>query len=226
LQAINDSDQTMDIIKKYFPDLNAQQYELFAQLLPLYNDWNIKINVISRKDMDNFYTNHVLHSLSIACLIRFAPGTRILDVGTGGGFPGIPLAILFPECNFCLVDSIAKKIMVVEEVSKALGLKNVTTIRDRADNVNGQFDFIVSRAVTALPEFTSWVKDKILPEHKNTIPNGIFYLKGGDFSLELRGIKHHYTIYEISRFFEESFFETKKIVHLFKPSQGNKPGGQ
>jgi 16S rRNA (guanine527-N7)-methyltransferase len=207
----------MDIIKKYFPDLNAQQSDLFAQLQPLYNDWNNKINVISRKDMDNFYINHVLHSLSIASMIQFTPGTSIMDVGTGGGFPGIPLAIMFPECNFCLVDSIGKKIKVVNEVSNALGLKNVTTIHDRAGNINEQFDFVVSRAVTALPEFTGWVKDKILPEHKNCIPNGIIYLKGGDFSLELRGIKHHYTIYEISRFFDESFFETKKIVHLFKP---------
>ncbi len=212
----------MEAIKKYFPQLNSRQHEMFSRLLPLYSHWNSQINVISRKDMDNFYTNHVLHSLSIAKIISFTPGTRILDVGTGGGFPGIPLAIMFPECQFFLLDSIEKKIKVVNEVAQALNLANVSTIRDRAENVTQEFDFVVSRAVTALPVFMGWVKGRISPTQQNEIPNGIVYLKGGDFAEELKTIKHTYHIHDISQFFNEEFFETKKIVHLYPSPKKNR----
>ncbi|MFW5663536.1 MAG: 16S rRNA (guanine(527)-N(7))-methyltransferase RsmG [bacterium] len=205
----------MEIIKKYFPRLESTQEERFAQLLPLYREWNQKINVISRKDMDNFYTNHVLHSLAVAKILRFVPGTRILDVGTGGGFPGIPLAIMFPQAHFYLLDSIEKKIKVVHEVAESIGLDNVTPVRDRAENAPGHYDFIVSRAVTALPKFTGWVKGKIAGEQKNDISNGILYLKGGDFSGELRQTRFKHKVFDISAFFEEAFFDTKKVVHLF-----------
>lgn len=206
----------MDIIRKYFPDLTPEQIEQFSQLLPLYNSWNSRINVISRKDMDNFYINHVLHSLAIAKVISFAPGSRIMDVGTGGGFPGIPLAIMFPQCSFHLVDSIEKKIRVVTEVAEELKLENVFPQRERAEYVEGPFDFIVSRAVTALPVFMPWVKNKISSEQKNELANGVLYLKGGDFADDLKGIKHQYTLYPISGFFSEEFFETKKVVHLYR----------
>jgi 16S rRNA (guanine527-N7)-methyltransferase len=206
----------MEIIGKYFPGLSNNQQILIQKLQPLYEYWNSQINVISRKDMDNFYTNHVLHSLAIAKVIDFAPGSRILDVGTGGGFPGIPLAILFPECQFVLVDSIGKKIKVVDEVARDLGILNIVALNQRAENINGSFDFVVSRAVTALPAFTTWVKDKISSENKNKLQNGILYLKGGDFDEELKTIKLRYKIIHISSFFEEQFFETKKVVHLFK----------
>jgi len=206
----------MEIIKKYFPEINQQKLDLFSELLPLYREWNSKINVISRKDMDNFYINHVLHSLAIAKVAQFTPGTKFLDVGTGGGFPGIPLAIMFPECQFCLLDSIEKKIKVVREVADNLQLKNVTPMHQRAEEINQKFDFIISRAVTALPSFVGWVGNKIIATQNNPVPNGIIYLKGGDFSDELKQLKHQYTIYNISEFFEEEFFETKKIVHLYK----------
>ncbi len=205
----------MENIQKYFSEADTATIEKMRQLKPLYAEWNSKINVISRKDMDNFFTNHVLHSLAIARIIQFKPGTHILDVGTGGGFPGIPLAILFPHCRFWLVDSIEKKIRVVNEVATALELTNVKAIRERAENVPGKFDFIVSRAVTALPRFMGWIHNKIEPVGFNALPNGIIYLKGGDFSDELREIKKKHKVYPISDFYDEPFFETKKIVHIY-----------
>jgi 16S rRNA (guanine527-N7)-methyltransferase len=204
----------MDFIQKYFPDLTSDQYAQLARLPELYSYWNAQINVISRKDEDNFMERHVLHSLGIAKLIQFKPGTRILDIGTGGGFPGIPLAILFPECEFVLVDSIGKKIKVVNEVTQELGLKNVIGIHERAEKVPGQFDFIVSRAVTAMPAFLPWTKGKILPKQNNELKNGILYLKGGDLTTEMADVKLNHTIHLISDYFEEEFFETKKIVHI------------
>lgn len=208
--------QTMESIEKYFPGMDENLRQTMASLLLLYTEWNSRINVISRKDMDNFYINHVLHSLAITKVITFAPGTRILDVGTGGGFPGIPLAIMFPQCQFVLVDSIEKKIKVVREVVSALELKNVVPLRERAENVSGEFDFVVSRAVTALPAFVKWVDKKISRKRKNVLPNGIFYLKGGDFQEELQSLAMKYRIYDISTFFDEPFFETKKVVHLYR----------
>lgn len=205
----------MELIKKYFPELDPVKTKRLEQLKPLYEDWNSKINVISRKDMDNFYTNHVLHSLSIARIIKFRPGTQIMDVGTGGGFPGIPLAIIFPECNFTLVDSIEKKIKVVSEVTMALNLTNVTPLRERAEKVPGKFDFIVSRAVTALPAFMAWVGNKIKSGGNNNLPNGVLYLKGGEFNEELKSIPFKHKIYSIPDFFSEEYFETKKVVHIF-----------
>jgi len=205
----------MEIIRKYFDDLNSVQLEMFVKLMPLYQHWNARINVISRKDIDNFYINHVLHSLSIGKIIRFSPGTSILDVGTGGGFPGIPLAILFKESKFTLIDSIGKKIKVVNEVIEELGLTNVTAQQERAENIKTRFDFIVSRAVTNLPTFNSWIKNTISEKSNNILPNGIIYLKGGEFSDELRQLKRKHNIYNISDYFDEPFFETKKVVHIF-----------
>ncbi len=204
----------MEIIKKYFPDLTALQIEQFSRLEPLYQEWNEKINVISRKDIDQLYERHVLHSLGIARYIQFASATSVMDVGCGGGFPGIPLAILFPKTNFLLVDSIAKKIKVVEEVSFALDLKNLKAQQNRAEKVNGQFDFVVSRAVTAFPKFVSLVRKKIAVNQKNTLANGILYLKGGDFDEELKPFKSKVQIYNLSDQFDEEFFETKKVIHL------------
>ena len=203
----------MELIVKYFPKLTDKQVEQFSQLQKVYENWNSQINVISRKDMDSFYERHVLHSLAIAKTINFTPGTEIMDVGTGGGFPGIPLAILFPECKFHLVDSIGKKIKVVNEVVQALELTNVKTSHDRAENVKGQFDFIVSRAVTKMPVFISWVRKKLKKKQQNGLPNGILYLKGGDLREEMKPIKTFYEITEITDFFEEDFFETKKVVY-------------
>ena len=202
----------MQIIHKYFPDLTEKQIQQFTDLQVLYEHWNAQINVISRKSMDALYTNHILHSLAIAKVIQFEKGTSILDIGTGGGFPGIPLAILFPEVNFLLVDSIGKKIKVVNEVSTALGLINVRTMHERAENIKETFDFVVSRAVTKMTDFKTWVKGKFNKNHNNALKNGIFYLKGGDLSEELRGISH--IKYEISDSFTEEFFETKKIIYI------------
>jgi 16S rRNA (guanine527-N7)-methyltransferase len=205
----------MEIIEKYFPELDKKQISQFEMLLPLYADWNSKINVISRKDLDNFYTNHVLHSLAIAKITDFKSGTKILDLGTGGGFPGIPLAIMFPECRFTLVDSIGKKIMVVNEVIKSLQLYNIEAYQKRAETIDEKFDFIVSRAVTSLPEFASWVEGKVSNDCKNKLRNGILYLKGGEFTDELSRIKFNHRIFDLKKIFDEEFFETKKIVHLF-----------
>jgi len=203
----------MNEIQKYFPYLTDIQKEQFAKLDFLYHDWNAKINVISRKDIDELYTKHILHSLGIAKIIKFEPGTFVLDVGTGGGFPGIPLAILFPETRFFLIDVIAKKIKVVQAVAEALELKNVKAEQLRAELVKGDFDFIVSRAVTNMPDFVSWVKDKIKKKHKHELRNGILYLKGGDLTEELAAFPKA-TEYNLSDFFEDEFFETKKVVHL------------
>jgi 16S rRNA (guanine527-N7)-methyltransferase len=203
----------MEAILKHFPDLTQVQKEQFQQLDSLYHDWNEKINVISRKDIDALYTKHVLHSLGIAKIQSFEPGTFVLDVGTGGGFPGIPLAILFPETRFYLIDVIAKKIKVVQAVADALGLKNVKAEQIRAENVKGDFDFIVSRAVTNMPDFVSWVKTKIKKQHKHELKNGILYLKGGDLTEELKDFPKA-TLYDLAEIFEDEFFETKKVVHL------------
>ena len=203
----------MDLIQKYFPELSDVQKQQFEALQRVYEDWNSKINVISRKDIQALYLKHVLHSLAIAKVQKFEPNTHILDVGTGGGFPGIPLAILFPEVKFHLVDSIQKKINVVSAVVKALKLKNVTATHQRAEAVEGRFDFVVSRAVTTMPNFVKWVKNKIKKEQNHLLSNGILYLKGGDLSEELSSYKTK-TVYDIAAFFEEDFFETKKVVHL------------
>ncbi len=203
----------MELIKKYFPDLTQLQIEQFEAMQLLYQDWNLKINVVSRKDIDELYLRHVLHSLGIAKVQKFKEGSNILDVGTGGGFPGIPLAILFPESQFHLVDSIGKKIKVVDEVTEGLGLKNVKTTNSRVEEIKGEFDFIVSRAVAVMPSFVSWVKGKTAKNSKHELKNGILYLKGGDLSEELKTYKTA-KIFELTDFFEEDFFETKKVVHL------------
>ena len=203
----------MQLIRNYFPDLTAVQIKQFEKLDDLYKDWNSKINVVSRKDIDELYLRHVLHSLGIAKVISYKPSSKILDVGTGGGFPGIPLAIMFPESQFVLVDSIAKKIKVVDEVVKGLGLTNVKTFHSRVEDISGQFDFIVSRAVTNMPTFVGWVKGKVAKAQHNDLKNGILYLKGGDLTEELQNYKT-VTIYNLSDHFNEDFFETKKVVHL------------
>jgi 16S rRNA (guanine527-N7)-methyltransferase len=203
----------MEEILKQFPDLTPIQIEQFEKLQALYEDWNSKINVISRKDIDELYTRHILHSLGIAKIQQFEKGTFVLDVGTGGGFPGIPLAILFPETRFYLIDVIAKKIKVVNEVSTALGLKNVKAEQMRAESVKGDFDFIVSRAVTNMPDFVCWIKDKIKKQNKHELKNGILYLKGGDLTEELKDFPKA-TEYNLSDYFKDEFFETKKVVHL------------
>jgi 16S rRNA (guanine527-N7)-methyltransferase len=204
----------MQIIQKYFPKLTSEQIDYFTQIEPLYAEWNAQINVISRKDFSEFYERHVLHSLAIAKFIRFNPGTKILDVGTGGGFPGIPLAIFFPEVQFHLVDSIGKKIKVVKEVAGSLGLKNVTAEQIRAEQLNEKYDFVVSRAVTRLPEFVQWVRKNIAKKQINAIPNGIIYLKGGDIKDEIKPFKRNIFVQDLSDYFGEEFFETKKVVHL------------
>ena len=203
-----------DLIFRYFPDLTARQQEQFNALFDLYKFWNDQINVVSRKDFEFFYERHVLHSLAIAKVIRFTPGTSILDVGTGGGFPGLPLAILFPEANLHLVDSIGKKIKVVNEVKTAIGLTNLKAEHKRAEEVNEKFDFVVSRAVTQMNDFLPWVKDKFKTKQQNGYPNGIFYLKGGDLTEELKDVKRYMELIDLKDFFSEEFFETKKVVYI------------
>lgn len=204
----------MEEIRHYFPDLSETQVWQFTELQALYAHWNSQINVISRKDTDNFYERHVLHSLAIAKVMPFTAGSEILDIGTGGGFPGIPLAILFPECQFTLVDSIGKKIKVVNEVARALNLSNVQGLHERAENIDRQFDFIVSRAVTSMPAFLNWTRDKFKKKHINPLKNGILYLKGGDLTEEMAGVNKFYKYFDISDFFEGEFFETKKVVYV------------
>ncbi|WP_335973831.1 16S rRNA (guanine(527)-N(7))-methyltransferase RsmG [Gaetbulibacter jejuensis] len=203
----------MQLILKYFPDLSEDQIQQFQNLESLYQDWNLKINVVSRKDIDELYLRHVLHSLAIAKVIQFKPGSKVMDVGTGGGFPGIPLAIMFPETQFHLVDSIAKKLKVVDEVVEGLGLTNVKTTHTRVEEINDTYDFIVSRAVAAMPTFVHWVKGKIAKTQNHNLKNGILYLKGGDLSEELKDYRTA-TMYDLTEFYAEPFFETKKVVHL------------
>ena len=203
----------MNLIKKYFPNLTDKQIDQFKKLQDLYKDWNLKINVVSRKDIDELYLRHVLHSLGIAQIISFNKNAKVLDVGTGGGFPGIPLAILFPETQFILVDSIGKKIKVVNEVTEGLGLKNVVTHHKRVEDINEKFDFIVSRAVAHMDTFTHWTKGKIKTKSTHKLPNGILYLKGGDLTNELQKFTKA-KIYNLSDYFDEDFYKTKKLVYL------------
>ena len=194
--------------------MTPEQIVCFEKMDAVYRDWNEKINVISRKDIGSLYEKHILHSLAIAKIITFRPGTKILDVGTGGGFPGIPLAVLFPATHFVLIDSIGKKIKVVQAVADELGLKNVTAIHTRVEEVKSEFDFVISRAVTAFPVFVGLVKKNISRKQLNSLPNGIIYLKGGDFEEEIQDFKRNIEVSEIAKFFEEPFFETKKILYL------------
>jgi 16S rRNA (guanine527-N7)-methyltransferase len=209
-----------DQILKYFPQLSDEQRSQFERLEQLYTDWNAKINVISRKDMDHFYIHHVLHSLGIAKVLDFPPGTKVLDIGTGGGFPGIPLAILFPECHFHLVDSIGKKILVVKDVVKQLKLKNVEAQQTRAESLNRKYHFVVSRAVTQMENFLPWVKGKFRKEDLLDIPNGILYLKGGDVDSEMEDLNLTYVCYHLEDYFKDAFFETKKVIYI--PWQGKR----
>ena len=204
----------MDIILKYFPELTGRQREQFAALLPLYEEWNAQINVISRKDMEQFYEHHVLHSLAIAKVVKFKSMCEILDVGTGGGFPGVPLAIMFPDAHFTLIDSIGKKIKVVSDVIERVGLTNATAMQIRAEALDGEYDFVVSRAVTTLDAFVPWVKRKISKSQYHPLHNGILYLKGGDLSAELAPFKKKVRTWDISDWFKEEYFETKKVIYL------------
>ena len=206
--------QSVELIFSYFPELSDRQREQFTQLLPLYREWNAKINVISRKDIDNLYLNHVLHSLGIAKMTSFKAGADILDVGTGGGFPGIPLAILFPETRFHLVDSIGKKITVVKNVAEGIGLGNIRAEQIRAEQVKGEYDFVVSRAVTRLKEFYGWIHRKVKKQSSHTLYNGLLYLKGGDLAEELAELRKPHQIFDLSSVFKEEFFETKKVVYV------------
>lgn len=201
------------IIEKYFPALSERQKEQYELLLPLYKEWNAKINVISRKDIDELYERHVLHSLAVAKLITFVPGSKILDVGTGGGFPGIPLAILFPECQFHLVDSIGKKITVVEEVAKAVGLENLTAEHQRMEKVKGNYDFVVSRAVARTKQLFMWAHQKVATQQKNELDNGFLLLKGGDLDAELVEYGRPYVEKNLKEWFSEPFFDTKKLIY-------------
>jgi len=203
----------MELILKYFPNLTEIQQQQFSKLYDLYLDWNSKINIVSRKDIEELYLRHVLHSLGIAKVIEFKSGTKIMDVGTGGGFPGIPLAILFPECHFHLVDSINKKLKVVLAITQDLELANIKVTHSRVEAINDTYDFIVSRAVTAMPSFVSWVKRKITKKSNHDLKNGILYLKGGDLTEELKDYPKA-TLFELTNYFQEDFFETKKVVHL------------
>nr|WP_314490487.1 16S rRNA (guanine(527)-N(7))-methyltransferase RsmG [uncultured Chryseobacterium sp.] len=202
------------LIQKYFPELSEKQIGQFSKLESLYGEWNEKINVISRKDMESLYEKHILHSLGVAKVMEFAPGTKVLDIGTGGGFPGIPLAILFPETQFTLIDSIGKKITVVNAVAEGVGLTNVAAIHGRAEKVKEKFHFVVSRAVTQMPEFLRWLKGKFEKEQMNAKHNGVLYLKGGDLAEELAGLKCE--LFNLKNYFEEEFFNTKKVVYLSK----------
>ncbi len=208
-----EKNKVMELILKYFPNLTETQINQFGALEALYKDWNAKINVVSRKDIDELYMRHILHSLGIAKVIEFTDNSSILDVGTGGGFPGVPLAIMFPNCQFHLVDSINKKLKVINAVCEAIELTNVKTTHSRVEAINETFDFIVSRAVTAMPEFTKWVKGKIAKKQQNELKNGVLYLKGGDLTEELK----QYTnvkAFLLSDYFEDDFFETKKVIYL------------
>jgi 16S rRNA (guanine527-N7)-methyltransferase len=206
--------ESAEIIFHYFPDLTQLQRQQFAKLFSLYQEWNNKINVISRKDIENLYVNHVLHSLGIAKVMGFNAGADVLDVGTGGGFPGIPLAIMFPETRFHLVDSIGKKITVVKNVAEGVGLKNIKAEQIRAEQIKSQYDFIVSRAVTRLKEFYGWINQKTKKTSNHKLDNGILYLKGGDLDEELAELKKPYSLYSLSDYFKEEFFETKKVVYV------------
>lgn len=204
----------MEIIQKYFPELTDTQKEQFMALYDLYTDWNSKINVISRKDITNLYEHHVLHSLGIAKVINFRPGTEIMDLGTGGGFPGIPLAIMFPDTHFHLVDSIGKKVKVATEIASAIGLKNVTTRHYRAEEEKQLFDFVVSRAVMPLTDLLKIIRKNIKKEQNNALPNGLICLKGGELQNEVLPVKHQTVMYDLKDYFEEEFFETKKVVYV------------
>ncbi len=205
---------TSDLILHYFPDLSQQQQDQFAELDNQYRFWNARINLISRKDIDMLYLHHILHSLAIAKVVSFLPGEKILDVGTGGGFPGIPLAILFPETHFHLVDSIGKKIKVVQEVAAAIGLSNVKATHARAEQIDDKFDFVVSRAVTRLSEFYPWIKGKFVKESKNSLQKGILYLKGGDLAEEIKESQLKAQLVPLTDYFEEDYFETKFVVYI------------
>ena len=204
----------MELILKYFPDLTEEQKRQFAALYDLYTDWNSKINVISRKDIENLYEHHVLHSLGIAKVIRFKPGTKVMDLGTGGGFPGIPLAILFPEVQFHLVDSIGKKVRVATEIAGSIVLKNVTTRHARAEEEKQLFDFVVSRAVMPLTDLLKIIRKNISPKQQNALPNGLICLKGGELERETMPVKNKTTMWNLKEFFGEEFFETKKVVYV------------
>lgn len=204
----------LELLTKYFPHLTPLQISRFEALGALYHEWNEKINVISRKDIDELYLRHILHSLGLAKVIGFQPGTQVIDVGTGGGFPGIPLAIFFPETQFTLIDSIGKKIRVVNEVAGQLRLTNVTARKNRMEEIKTRYDFVVSRAVTAFPEFVAMVRKNVSPQSKNALPNGILYLKGGDFEDEIRPFGASVEVFDLSRIFAEPFFETKKVIYL------------
>jgi 16S rRNA (guanine527-N7)-methyltransferase len=206
--------QDASIIFNYFPHLTEKQKSQFEQLGPLYRDWNEKINLVSRKDVENLYVNHILHSLGIAKVMEFKPGASVLDVGTGGGFPGIPLAVLFPETQFHLVDSIGKKITVVNAVAESIGLTNVKAEQIRAEQIKAKYDFVVSRAVTRMQEFYGWVNTKIKDNSAHSLDNGILYLKGGDLDEEMNELKKRYSLYDLTEYFKEEFFETKKVVYL------------
>lgn len=204
----------MELINKYFPDLSSEQRDKFGEMEALYQFWNARVNVISRQDIETLYERHILHSLGIAKVLEFKSGTSILDVGTGGGFPGIPLAILFPKAQFHLVDSIGKKIRVVQEIVQALELDNVKAEQVRAEKLDDSYEFVVSRAVTRMAPFVGWVKKNISRNSFHSLKNGILYLKGGDLTEELSELKEKARIYELSDFFEEEFFDTKKVVYV------------